>query len=91
MAAHFPYWSGVNDHLGSVEDSDFKDGITSSNFRIGRSNGLSVSSLYQKIKDVEGNRYSVNTSTGEISTTKENGAGTRFDAYTVMLSWIVLM
>ena len=30
VATHFSYWSGVNNHIGSVEDSDFKDGIKSS-------------------------------------------------------------
>jgi outer membrane protease len=63
----------------------------SANFRIGRNNVLSVSSLYMRIKEVQGDSYSVNTATGEKSSTRENGAGTRFNAYTVALSWTVLM
>lgn len=63
----------------------------SAHFRIGRNNAVSLSSLYMKIKEVKGDSYSVNTSTGERSSTRENGAGTRFNAYTVVLSWMVLM
>jgi len=63
----------------------------SAHFQIGRNNVLSVSSLYMKIKEVKGNSYSVNTSTGERSSTRENGAGISFNAYTVVLSWTVLM
>jgi outer membrane protease len=63
----------------------------SAHFQIGRKSVLSVSSLYMKIKEVKGNSYSVNTVTGEKSSTRENGAGTRFNAYTVLLSWTVLM
>ncbi len=61
------------------------------NFRIGRNSALSVSSLYMKIKEVQGSSYSVNTSTGEKSSTRENGAGTRFNASTVVLSWMIFM
>jgi len=60
-------------------------------FRIGENNVLSASSLYMNVKEVRGNSYSVDTSTGEKSSIRENGAGTRFDAYTVVLSWTVLM
>ncbi|MBI3598721.1 MAG: omptin family outer membrane protease [Nitrospirae bacterium] len=61
------------------------------NFRIGQNSVLSVSSLYMKINEIKGDSYSVNTTTGERSSTRENGAGTSFNAYTVILSWTVLM
>ncbi len=61
------------------------------NFKIGRNSALSVSSLYMKIKEVQGSSYSVNTSTGEKSSIRENGAGASFNAYTVVLSWMIFM
>jgi outer membrane protease len=63
----------------------------SARFQIGRNSLLSVSSLYMKIREVKGSSYSVDTSTGERSSTRENGAGTSFNGYTVVVSWVVLM
>ena len=81
-------------------DTDFYDRMRggvyyavgpSANFKMSRNNALSVSSLYTKIKAVNGNSYAVTTSTGEQSSIRENGAGISFNAYTILISWMVLM
>jgi outer membrane protease len=59
----------------------------SMHWQVNRKNAVSLSFQYIKLNEVRGESYSFDTSTGEKSPTRENGAGIRFDAYDVVISW----
>jgi outer membrane protease len=93
----YSQWVGINtldNHF--KRNLDFYDKIKggtyyavkpSVHWQTGRNSILSLSLEYTKLKEEKGDSYSFDTSTGEKSPTRENGAGVSFDTYDVVIAW----